>query len=181
MGRGRNGLLSYFAGNLSEVFKIRKRILGKVDLQKTVYFTMRLGVPIPFDFRWNILGPYSYDLAHHCDHLVVEGLFKYTGKYFLNEEMAKSYDTNLKGKNRKRIESFFLKLEEICNTKGYDPVFFIECAASLDFIQLNLPRKKHRKKVAFSLLEALKPEKDALFRTFREDAWTLLSDEELIQ
>jgi len=181
MKRGRNGLLSYFAGNLSEVFKIRKRILGKVDLQKTVYFMTRLGAQIPFDFRWNILGPHSYDLAHHSDHLVVEGLFKYTGKYLLNEEMAKSHDTNLEPETRERIESFFLKLEEICSTKGYDPVFFIECTASLDFIQLNLPKKENRKKVTFNLLDALKPEKTALFRTFREDAWTFLSNEGLIQ
>lgn len=181
MRKEREGSLFYFTGNLVEVFKIRKRILGKVDLQKTVYFMKRLGVSVPFDFRWNILGPYSYDLAHYCDHLAIEGLFRYSGRYVLNKEKAKTYVSNLESQTRKRIEGFFRRVEEICNTNGYDSVFFIECAASLDFILQNVSKKSKRKTVIYFLLEALKPEKAELFRRFREDAWSLLIKEGLIQ
>lgn len=180
--RGEKGnSLFYFPGNLVEVFKIRKRILGKVDLQKTVYFMKRLGVSIPFNFRWNILGPYSYDLAHHCDHLVIEGLFRYTGKYILNKEKAKTYVSNLKPQTKRRLESFFGEVEEICNADKYDFVYFIVCAASLDFILRNVSKKAKKKRMIYLLLNALKTEKAERFRRLRDDAWNLLVDEDLIQ
>jgi len=164
-----------------EIFKIRKRILGKVDLQKTVYFMKRLGVPVPFNFRWNIFGPYSYDLAHYCDHLAVEDLLRYSGKYVLNETKAKTYVSNLQTRTRERIERFFQKIEEVCDRHDYNSVYFIECTASLDFIFMNVPKQCRKKGPIYSLLDALKPEKAELFRRFREDAWNLLFTEGLIQ
>ena len=179
-----NNSLFYFPGNLVATFKIRRRILGKVDLQKTVYFMKRLGVPIPFEFRWNILGPYSYDLKHHCDHLSVEDFFQYSGEYILNEKKAKTYPSNLKTEVRDRIEKFFGRIDEICERHQFDRVSLIECAASLDFINENAPegiaRANERKTVIYSLLNHLKPEKAELFSTLREDAWNLLDDEGLI-
>ena len=164
-----------------KTFKIRKRILGKVDLQKTIYFMKRLGGPIPFEFRWNILGPYSYDLAHYCDHLAVEGLFRYSGRYVLEEKKAMKYVSNLKSRTRRRFARFFKRLEETCNEHSFDPVSFIECAASLDFIANNVSKKNRKKTKVYALMDALKPEKAELFRTFREYAWNLLGNEGLVQ
>jgi hypothetical protein len=181
MGKGRGSILADFAGNLSEVFRIREKIRGKVDLQKTVYFMMRLGVQVPFSYRWNVLGPYSYDLAHYSDHLVVEGLLKYARVYSLNEKAAKSYNANLTPQMRARIEAFFSQVEETCRNNGYDIVYFLECAASLDFIQMNLRDKRNVKEKSFRLLSTLKPRRAELFRNCREDAWNLLTAEGLLQ
>jgi len=181
MGEEKGNSMFYFPGNLVEAFKIRNRILGKVDLQKTVYFMKRLGVSVPFNFRWNIFGPYSYELAHFCDHLVVEGLFRYTGRYILNEKKAEMYASNFSPRIRKRIEGFFRRVEETCSTHRYDSVRFIECVASLDFVLQNVSKERKRKEVVYSLLGALKPERAELFKTFREDAWNLLVNEDLVR
>lgn len=181
MGKGRSGILAHFAGNLAEVFRIREKIRGKVDLQKTVYLMKRLGVPVPFNYRWNVLGPYSYDLAHYSDHLVIEGLLRYTGVYHLNEKIAKSYKSNLTPQMRARINSFFSQVEETCRSHDHDVVHFLECAASLDFIQMNLPDKRNMKEKSFHLLSTLKPRRADLFLKCEEDAWKLLTTEGLIQ
>lgn len=177
-----NKILYEFTGNLVRIFGIRKTISGKLDLQKTIYFMKRLGVNIPFEFRWNILGPYSYELAHYCTLLEIEGLLSYSGNYSLDPEKAKDYEkySTLSQETVKRLQRFFRRMDEICENKGYNRVIFIECAASLDFIRQNLTDKNSDKNKVFRLLEELKPEKIEVFRKIREDAWSFLKDEGLV-
>ena len=164
-----------FTANLVKVFKIRGQILGKVDLQKTVYFMKRFGLDVPFEFRWNIFGPYSYDLAHYCASLEVEGLLLYSGIYSLSEEKAKLYSSCVVDqKTFEGLKQFFSDVDEICQKKRYDKVTFLECLASLDFINQNSSQKERRKENIFLLLQLLKPEKANIFKNMREDAWKLL-------
>lgn len=177
-----NKLLYEFTANLVRIFEIRGAISGKLDLQKTIYFMKRLGVNIPFEFRWNLLGPYSYELAHYCTFLEIEGLLSYSGNYSLNQEKAKEYETysTLSQEMIEKLQHFFGKMDEICEKKGYNRVNFIECAASLDFIRQNLTDKNSNKDKVFRLLEELKPEKIEVFKKIREDAWEFLKSEELV-
>ena len=175
-----SGLLYEFTANLVNIFKIRGTILGKLDLQKTVYFMKRLGVKIPFEFRWNLLGPYSYELAHYCTLLEIKGLLSYSGTFRLNEEKAEEYRLDLPKDVAEKIKRFFEDMDGLCEEKGYDRVVFIECAASLDFINQNITAEGSRKDAVFSLLEKLKPEKAEKFREMREDAWMLLIREKLV-
>ena len=172
--------LQTFTSNLVKVFEIRKGLRGKVDCQKTAYFMKRLGVEVPFNFKWNVFGPYSYDLAHYCNYLEIDGLIQYSGTYLLNKDKAKSYISTLKPETVKRLENFFKKADEICEASGYDKVLFLECAASLDFIQSNVREDMRKKETTFKLLEELKPEKREKFRRMKDYAWDLLINEQLI-
>ena len=178
---GMSSRLHNFTSNLVKIFEIRQRILGKVDMQKTVYFMKRFGVDVPFEYRWSFLGPYSYDLAHYCNSLEVEGLLFYSGIYSLNKERAKFYaDSTISPAVLEKLKIFFTKIDEICARKKYDKVAFLECLASLDFINQNISRGRHRKRTVFLLLQQLKPEKAEIFRNMRDDAWNLLKDVGLI-
>lgn len=174
------GLLYEFTANLVKIFEIRGgNILGKLDLQKTVYFMKRFGVETPFEFRWNLFGPYSYELAHYCTLLEIEGLLSYSGTYKLNVQKAQKYSSTLSRSTLEKLKRFFEKMDELCEKKGYDKVSFIECAASLDFINQNVTKEKSKEEV-FALLEKLKPAKIEKFRPMRDDAWELLKQEGLI-
>lgn len=173
--------LEAFSSSLVDIFKSRKEVCGKVDLQKTIYFAKRLGAPVPFDFRWNVFGPYSYGLAHYSHHLVIEGLLHYSGIYNIDSEMANNYKPILNPATARRLKAFFKKLEETCDEKNYDKVFFVECAASLDFIRLNVNKDTRTKEKVFTLLEELKPGKKETFGRMREEAWNLLVHENLVR
>jgi uncharacterized protein YwgA len=172
--------LDVFSSVIVDLFKIRKRVLGKVDCQKTAYFAKRLGAPVPFDFRWNIFGPYSYELAHNCNYLVLEGLLQYTGEYKLNNRSASHNVSVIESKTMNHLKRFFEELDDVCSKKGYDRVLFIECAASLDFVQSNIKEGTRKKENVFALLEELKPHKKEEFKKMREDAWNLLVHERLV-
>jgi len=176
----RDNKLYDFTSNLVKIFETRKQILGKVDLQKTVYFMKRFGVDAPFEFRWNLLGPHSYELAHCCTSLEIEGLISYSGIYSLNKEKAKSYTSALASSTFNKLKAFFVKVEEICSKNNYNRVAFIECAASLDFISQNTSKTPLGKQHIFYLLEQLKPEKANLFKNMRNAAWNLIENEGLI-
>ena len=156
--------LSIFTSNLVDIFRIRQTILGKLDLQKTVYLMKRLGVEVPFDFRWNILGPYSYELTHYCSYLEAEGLLLYTGTYSLDEEKAASYVPSLSRETTNRVTRFFQKMERICEENDYDRVRFIECAASLDFLRQNVLNVGVDRDSIFNLLGKLKPDRSRMFQ-----------------
>lgn len=169
-----------FTASLVDVFEMRRDLLGKVDCQKSVYFMKRLGADVPFNFRWNMFGPYSYDLAHYCKYLEIEGLIEYSGTYSLNKEKAKTYVSALKPETEQKLKVFFAEVKEICEMKNYDKVLFLECAASLDFIRMNVLRKSVDKRLVFGLLEKLKPHRVDAFRLMREDAWCLIEGERLV-
>lgn len=173
--------LEVFSSVLVDTFNFRKKVCGKVDLQKTIYFAKRLGAPVPFSFRWNLFGPYSYELAHYSNHLVIEGLLHYAGTYSIDPLMAKKQRLRLNPETAQWLKTFFDKAEKICAQKNYDQVYFIECTASLDFIQSNVSKDKRGKEEVFTLLERLKPEKKEMFREMREEAWNLLVDENLVR
>lgn len=173
--------LYVFTSNLVEVFRIRQTILGKLDLQKTAYLMKRLGAEVPFDFRWNILGPYSYDLAHYCSHLEAEGLLIYTGDYSLDEERATSYVSRFSVEMTNKLTRFFRRMENICEENGYDRVRFIECVASLDFLRQNVLNVGADRDSIFDLLERLKPDRTRMFQMMQSEAWNFLMNEGLIE
>lgn len=170
-----------FISNLVEVFRIRQTILGKLDLQKTVYLMERLGVEVPFDFRWNILGPYSYELAHYCSCLEAEGLLIYTGTYSLDEEKAASYVSRFSREMTNRLTRFFQRMRRICEENDYDRVRFIECAASLDFLRQNVLNVGVDRDSIFGLLGRLKPDRTKMFQRMQSEVWDFLVNEGLIE
>jgi hypothetical protein len=172
-----NRLYNFTCG-LVTVFKIREGLRGKVDCQKTAYFMKRLGVDVPFSFKWNQFGPYSYDLAHYCGYLEAEGLLHYSGTYSLDEERAKYYSNRFDPQTCVKIKKFFQTVNLMCDQKGYDKVLFLECMASLDFIRQNSLRASTKNKTFF-LLEKLKPQRNRVFSMMRNDAWYLLQAEGL--
>ncbi|MGD6851581.1 MAG: hypothetical protein ACQCN6_05925 [Candidatus Bathyarchaeia archaeon] len=174
--------LDYADSVIIEVLQTRKKILGKVDCQKTMYFAKRLGAIVPFNFRWNIFGPYSYSLAHSCDFLVMERLLEYTGmEYKINQNALIECTPALEPELEERIVQFFKAVEHVCAENNYDRVHFIECAASLDFIQANVSYEYRKKEKTFKLLEQLKPQKEAIFSQMREEAWCLITNEGLVR
>jgi len=177
----RGDRLYNFNSNLVQVFRIRQIILGKLDLQKTVYFMKRLGVEVPFDFRWNILGPYSYELAHYCRYLEADGLLIYSGTYSFDKEKAASYVPSLSREMRIRLTRFFQRMKHICEKNGYDKVQFIECAASLDFLRQNVLNVRAERDSIFSLLERLKPDRTGIFQRIQSEVWNFLVSEGLIE
>lgn len=180
MGEKEKKNLDVFSSLIIDLFKIKKRVLGKVDCQKTVYFAKRLGAPVPFDFRWNIFGPYSYELAHNCDYLAMEGLLQYTGEYKLNNRFASHHVSKLEPKIKNRLKKFFEEIDETCEKRGYNRILFMECVASFDFVQSNIEEGTRRKEKVSDLLDELKPEKKEDFRRMSDDAWNLLVQSKLV-
>jgi len=156
------------------IFRVKKHILGKVDLQKSIYFMKRFGIDVPFEFRWNILGPYSYELARHSLYMESEGILNYRGTYEIDEEIAKEYAMRLETEAVRDLSNFFEDIDVICEDKGFDKVRFIECLASLDFLRENVTKIKKDKESILRLLSWRKPDKMEIFKRMIDDAWNLL-------
>ena len=76
----------YFLRLLLTIFSLRENeVVGKVDLQKSFYFAKELGLEIPFKFRWDKLGPFSYELSHVASLATNNGYLEYEGQYVLKE------------------------------------------------------------------------------------------------
>jgi len=161
--------------NIKSLFEVKETVNGKVDLQKSFYFMKELGLPILFNFRWSKLGPYSYELSNVVERLINQGYLQYKGFFSLND----AFFTALEAVYPPKMGEFFDELNDICEEKGYNEVYFIECAASLHFIYKY--SKITQKELAFSRLQDLKPERIELLEPYMEDSWQFLDRQDLLQ
>jgi len=160
--------------DLKALFEVREFIDGKVELQKSLYFMKELGYPIPFNFRWNKLGPYSYELANIIDRLTVQGYLDYTGRYELNKNYFRFVTSNVTPK----MKTFFNAMERICNMNKFSSVDFIECAASLHFIYKYTSVRQKEK--TLEKLAILKPDRIQSFIPIEDNAWDFLKGQGLV-
>lgn len=114
------------------IFEMREgKIYGKVDMQKTYYFTKEFGVFVPFNFRWGKLGPFSYELSNTFDIITRQGHISYDGSYHYDESNFRYIeDVELLS----IIPQFFYELDDECEEQEYNRIHFIECLASIHFL-----------------------------------------------
>jgi uncharacterized protein YwgA len=170
------------AANLIEISRLKGGMLGKVDFQKTVYLAKQLGVDMPFEFRWDKLGPFSFELAHFINRLLVRNTFRIeSGKYVVNTEnslaMRAESLTTIDSGTRQELDSLFRSIRRTVHQNGFHIPTFMECLGSILFIKESLENSD--KKVVFESLELLKPNRAGEFSSMKEAAWNLLQRYEL--
>lgn len=160
--------------NIKSLFEVKEAVNGKVDMQKSFYFMKELGLPILFNFRWSKLGPYSYELANVIERLTNQGYLNYRVQYYLNRDRFRF----IKADYPTKMGHFFDGLNDLCDEKGFNRTYFIECASSLHFIYKysNIVNKES----LFKRLLELKPERIELLKPYMEDAWNFLVNQEMI-
>lgn len=163
------------------VFNLREgEILGKLDLQKTFYFAKELGVSIPFTFRWGKLGPYSYELSNVIERLTSHQFIKYiNGRYERGVRHEDVDPLELPQRVQEGARKFFDDLNDIRDEKPYiDPIYFIECLASIHFLYKYSGLRK--KEEVFERLRQLKKERMDFLEPLMEDSWKFLKKHDLI-
>jgi len=168
------GVFDLILQNLKTLFDVRVYVSGKVAMQKSLYFMKEIGYRVPFNYRWSKLGPYSQELANVLQRLTAQGFLRYTGRYELDEKHFRFVESNITPK----MEKLFCGLEGVCNRNSFNNVNFIECAASLHFIQKNSHIKE--KGAVFKRLAFLKPNRMSDFKPLIEHAWNFLKEQELL-
>jgi uncharacterized protein YwgA len=165
------------AANLIKIAQLKNGMLGKVDFQKSVYLVKQLGVYLPFEFRWDKLGPYSYELAHFVNQLVARntfsidsGTYKANLKDILTKQSASL--TTIDYETEKRISRLFSSIRQTVHRRGFYIPTFMECLGSIHFIKTSL--EKSNKEDVFSILKTLKPNRFDEFTPMMEEAWILL-------
>jgi len=162
---------------IKTIFALRDgKIYGKLDMQKTFYFAKELGLPIPFKFRWGKLGPFSYELSNVLERITSQRYIKYDGTYHYNEDDFRYVDDL---KIPEHIWTFFDDINDICDENGYDLIYFIECLASLHF--LNKYSGVRNKRAIFERLRDLKKDRMPFLESLLEPAWMFLEKHELIE
>jgi len=168
------GVFDLVLQNLKTLFEIREFIKGKVDMQKSLYFMKELGYLVPFNFRWSKLGPYSYELANVLERLTTQRYLIYTGRYELDERHFRFVKPDV----TPELKKFFYALEKICNKNDFSDIDFIECAASLHFINKN--SRNRTREVVFRKLASLKPNRIDAFRPLIRQTWNFLGEQGLL-
>jgi hypothetical protein len=163
--------------NLIEITRLKGGMLGKVDFQKTIYLAKQVGVYLPFEFKWDKLGPYSFELAHFLNQLLARGLFCVDrGTYLVNPEDVRVNRleplTTIDSRMRHRLISLFEAIRRTVHENGFHIPTFMECLGSLEFIKNSL-EQAHKTHV-FHALELLKPNRINEFSPMLEESWNLL-------
>jgi len=157
-------------------------MLGKVDFQKTVYLAEQLGVDLPFAFRWDKLGPYSFELAHFINQLLARGTFYIDrGTYRVNQrdldfERLKNL-TTIDSEKSARLVAFFRSIRNAVRRNHFNIPLFMECLGSLRFIKTSLETSDRDR--VFHILQQVKPNRTNEFSPMLEEAWTLLERNDL--
>lgn len=165
------------AANLIKITQLKGGMLGKVDFQKTIYLSKQLGVFIPFEFRWDKLGPYSFELAHFLNQLLARNsFFVDKGKYLVNPEGPlvdrKDSLTTIDSKTNQKLANLFNSVRQTVRSNHFHIPTFMECLASIHFIKTSL--ENSQKKTVFHALRLLKPSRADEFSSMLEEAWDLL-------
>lgn len=172
-----SSFLDRFLSLTKTIFEVRGgNVLGKVDMQKTFYFAKELGVPVPFNFRWGKLGPYSYELSNVFDSITRQGLIRYDGSYRYDE---RNFQYIEEIELPPIVSSFYYEIDDICEDNGYNRIHFIECLASLHF--LHKYSKMPDREATFSRLRSLKQNRMNLLDPLMGPAWQFLLDHNLLE
>jgi len=170
-------LFEISVANVTIIMKLKGDMLGKVDFQKTVYLCQQLGVFMPFEFRWDKIGPYSFELAHFLNHLVARNLLLIkSGQYSVNldDPLARQSEsiTSITPRMQENLARFFKSIRRKVHEKSHNIPIFMECLGSIRFIKTSLENPS--KTTVFRTLRQLKPHKAKQFSSMAEDAWYLL-------
>jgi uncharacterized protein YwgA len=163
--------------NLIKITRLKGGMLGKVDFQKTVYLAKQVGVCLPFEFKWDKLGPYSFELAHFVNQLLAKELFCIDrGKYTVNPRNMRvnwlERVATIDSTTERSLMNLFESIRQVVHEKGFYIPTFMECLGSLEFIKSSL--EEAGKSHVFQALEFLKPSRTTDFSPMLEDAWSLL-------
>jgi len=172
-----NSFYDRFLSLTKAIFEVRDgNVHGKVDMQKTFYFAKELGVPVPFNFRWGKLGPFSYELSNVFDSITRQGLIQYDGSYRYDERnFMYIEETDIPT----IVSRFYYDIDDICEDNGYNRINFIECLASLHFLYKYsmMPDRE----ATFSRLRSLKENRMNLLNHLMMPAWQFLLDHNLLE
>lgn len=165
------------AANLIIITQLKGEMLGKVDFQKAIYLSQQLGVFIPFEFRWDKLGPYSFELAHFLNQLVARNSFSIkSGKYLVNPTgslVSRSESlTTINATMEEKLTKLFRSIRRSVRQNHFHIPTFMECLGSIHFIKTSL--EASNKRTVFHTLGLLKPRRVHEFSSMIEDAWSLL-------
>jgi len=170
------------AANLIRIKQLKRGMLGRVDLQKTVYLSKQLGIYLPFEFRWDKLGPYSFELAHFVNQLIARNAFLIErGKYIINPTdplVNRSASlTTINNVMEQKLAKLFASIRKTVHRNGFHIPTFMECLGSIHFIKTSL--ENYNKETVLHTLELLKPKRTHEFSLMKEEAWNLLGQNDL--
>jgi hypothetical protein len=166
----------YFLRLLLTIFSLRENeVVGKVDLQKSFYFAKELGLEIPFKFRWDKLGPFSYELSHVASLATNNGYLEYEGQYVLKERSFRELDIL---PIPERVGNFFDNLNDFISQEECNRVLFIETLASIHFLYEHSGLRSRED--IFRRLGELKSERITLLEEYLDPAWDFLIENDLI-
>lgn len=166
------------AANIILITNLKRGMLGKVDFQKTIYLCKQLGVYLPFEFRWDKFGPYSFELAHFVNQLVARNSLSISkGTYLAHSEdpltdHARELAT-IDDEMMRRLTALFRSIRQTVHQNGFSIPAFMECLGSIHFIKTSLETSDRR--TVFDALEQLKPSRAHKFSPMVEEAWNLLN------
>lgn len=165
------------AADLMSIIQLKGEMLGKLDFQKTIYLSKQLGVFIPFEFRWDKLGPYSFELAHFINQLVArKSFFIDKGSYKVNPDdhlvEQSKFLTTIDGKMKRKLTRLFSSIRQTVHQNSFHIPKFMECLGSIHFIKTSL--ETSNKRTVFLMLKQLKPSRVNEFSSMKEEAWNLL-------
>jgi len=167
----------YFLKLQKTIFSLRgDQIFGKLDMQKSFYFAKELGLPVPFKFRWDKLGPFSYELSNVLEIARRRGFLVYNGTYKYNEHRFENVE-NFEDISDE-VYSFFDDLIDAIEENNFDPVYFIECLASLQFLYRYSGLST--KKSTFDRLRILKQDRINNLEPLMEPSWNFLVKHNLV-
>jgi uncharacterized protein YwgA len=164
------------AGNLIIITQLKGGMLGKLDFQKTVYLAMQIGVDLPFNFKWDKLGPYSFELSYFGNQLLARDVLCIkSGKYEVNRH-SKDISrlqriATIDAETTRRLKSFFDSIRKAVHKGKFSIPLFMECLGSLKFLKES---RGFEKSQAIQTLQRLKPDKANDFAPMMESAWDLL-------
>jgi len=172
-----SGFFDYFLRLLKTIFIITDGSLqGKLDLQKSFYFSRELGLQVPFKFRWGKLGPYSYELSNVMNRVSAQGFVPYRGGYEYNESRfrdIRELDVS------PPVYVFFDDLQDTVEETEFDRISFIEGTASLHFLRKysGMPDKES----TFEKIYELKEDRMDFLAPLLNEAWEFLLRHDLIE
>jgi len=143
------------ASILALIDKSNSKELGKIQLQKLVYFLQVAGVPLGYSYEIYHYGPYSFELASEIGSLDSLGILDVTtdpngyGFHIRPGTFNETYDFNAK---------YLSQLEKVTKTLASNSASQLEVKATLHFVRSVMEkRSKPTDSEVINKVKALKP------------------------
>lgn len=133
-----NNMRSAYVGQVVRAFQKHhpNHYLGRTALQKLVYFSKVLGVPIPFSFQIYNYGPYSDQLTSTVDMLLADEVLLDTSNNPARYSCYKVSDrySDLDPELTKTAKKYLPKIESVVKALGKFKPEELEVIATLHFV-----------------------------------------------